>query len=139
MKKCCKCKIEKQLQEFNKNKRKPDGLQTVCRVCSNQNSAKHYVSNKPSYRISRKKAIQTLQEYTLNYLREHSCVDCSESDPVCLDFDHVIGEKTNGISVMIHNGISLDSLKLEMEKCVIRCANCHRKKTAKDFNWFKLR
>lgn len=139
MKKCCKCNIEKQLQEFNKNSTKSDGLQTICRVCSNERSAKHYVSNKQSYQKSKKKSIHILQEYTLNYLREHPCIDCSESDPVCLDFDHITGNKINNISVMVHNGVSLDNLKSEMEKCVVRCANCHRKKTAKDFNWFKIK
>jgi hypothetical protein len=139
MKNCCKCKLTKDIIEFNKNNSKPDGLQTICRTCSNNRSAEHYVSNKQSYQKSKKKSIQILQEYVLNYLREHPCIDCSESDPVCLDFDHVTGIKYKNISVMVHNGVSLDNLKLEIEKCVVRCANCHRKKTAKDFNWFKIK
>jgi hypothetical protein len=25
----------------------------------------------------------------------------------------------------------------ELQKCDVRCANCHRRKTARDFKWFK--
>jgi hypothetical protein len=32
----------------------------------------------------------------------------------------------------------LNQVKNEIEKCDVRCANCHRRKTAKDFNWYKL-
>lgn len=138
MKVCSKCKLDKQLDEFNKNSSKSDGLQTICRVCSNERSAKHYASNKQDYQKSRTKSRLTLREYVLEYLSQHPCIDCNESDPVCLDFDHVSGDKIRNISDMIHAGVSVQTLKTEMEKCVIRCANCHRKKTAKDFSWFKL-
>lgn len=100
---------------------------------------KHYANNKQDYQESRTKSRIVLREYVLEYLSQHPCIDCPESDPVCLDFDHVSGDKTRNISDMIHAGVSVETLKLEMEKCVIRCANCHRKKTAKDFNWFKSR
>ena len=33
MKKCTKCKIEKKLSEFHKNKNTKDGLQFCCKVC----------------------------------------------------------------------------------------------------------
>ena len=137
MKLCGKCKIEKEVLDFNKDSNKKDGLQTMCRVCSNAKSAAHYLNNKTSYRLSKKKSVQTLREFILNCLLEHPCIDCGETDPVCLDFDHVIGNKTKNISQMIHNGVSIETIKVEMEKCVVRCANCHRKKTAKDFGWFK--
>jgi hypothetical protein len=139
MKICSKCKIDKELEEFNRNSTKQDGSQTICRDCSNKKSAQHYAVNKQDYRDSKRKSVQTLREYVLSYLLEHPCIDCSEYDPVCLDFDHVSGDKVRNIADMIHAGVSLDNIKLEIEKCVVCCANCHRKKTAKDFDWFKNR
>jgi len=38
---------------------------------------------------------------------------------------------------MVHDGHSTASILEEINKCVIRCSNCHRKKTAKDFSWYK--
>lgn len=137
MKVCSKCKFDKELHDFNKKKSSPDGHQTICRECSNAKSAIHYQNNKLAYRNSKKKSIQTLKDYVIKYLLEHPCIDCGELNPVCLDFDHVSGDKTRNISDMIHAGVSIETLKTEMEKCVIRCANCHRKKTAKDFDWFR--
>lgn len=58
-----------------------------------------------------------------------SCVDCGESDPVVLDFDHVKGEKRRAIADMVSNYYSIKTIKDEIRKCEIRCANCHRKKT----------
>jgi len=44
---CTKCKQEKQLIEFNKNKRQNDGFQTYCKVCQ-----KEYIKqNKLTYNI----------------------------------------------------------------------------------------
>ncbi len=55
-----------------------------------------------------------------------------------LDFDHVKGDKIENVSIMINSGASLERLILEIEKCEIRCANCHRRKTAKDFGSYRL-
>lgn len=44
-KKCCKCKEEKPLDEFNRRKRSPDGRQTYCRECHKD----HYRANKERY------------------------------------------------------------------------------------------
>lgn len=57
------------------------------------------------------------------------CVECGESDPACLDYHHRDGtEKEMTISEMVTYGYSKTKLRDEMEKCVILCANCHRKK-----------
>lgn len=56
------------------------------------------------------------------------CIDCGyNEDPVALDFDHVNGIKYKAISQMKNS--SLETLSDEMDKCVVRCANCHRIKT----------
>ncbi len=78
------------------------------------------------------------REKVLEYLQEHFCVDCGETDFIILDFDHRIGEKKkNGISALVTAGYCWDTVKKEIDKCDVRCANCHRKKTAVDFKWYK--
>lgn len=69
------------------------------------------------------------RERLIAYLATHPCVDCGESDFRCLDFDHVTGKKFKDISLMMRSGYSWESVQKEMLKCVVRCANCHRKKT----------
>lgn len=140
LKACSICKQEKSFSEFNQNKRKSDGLQTVCRDCNKKRSRKYYNDNKDHHKTvvyARKiDHIQASKEFVYEYLKNHGCVDCPEKDPVVLDFDHVRGKKYKGISQMVHRGNSLDKIKKEIEKCEVRCANCHRRKTAKELKYF---
>jgi hypothetical protein len=70
------------------------------------------------------------QQFVLAYLVEHPCVDCENSDIRVLDFDHVRGEKRKGVSKMINQGFPTNTIAAEIEKCEVRCANCHRIVTA---------
>lgn len=66
-------------------------------------------------------------------------MDCGESDPIVLEFDHVQGKKRFSISECIYQNWSIEDLEKEMNKCEIRCANCHRRKTAKERDsWYKI-
>lgn len=56
------------------------------------------------------------------------CVDCGFDDIVALDFDH-IGGKRGSVPELARRGCSLKRLKAEIARCVIRCANCHRRRT----------
>jgi hypothetical protein len=48
MKKCPTCKIEKSLDQFNKNKTRKDGLSRECKFCVNEYGKKHYhIKNSP--------------------------------------------------------------------------------------------
>jgi len=68
---------------------------------------------------------------------EHPCIDCGESDIRVLEFDHVRGEKKANIGDMAGANIAWQRIEAELAKCVVRCANCHRRKTASDFGWYK--
>ena len=75
------------------------------------------------------------KQFIYDFLSETGCIDCGIKNPIVLEFDHM-SSKIECISKMVNNGESLLKLKKEISKCVVRCANCHRIKTAKDFNWY---
>jgi hypothetical protein len=55
------------------------------------------------------------------------CIDCGYAERVeALDFDHVLGKKRFGVSQGVRGGWSMQVLIVELWKCVVRCANCHR-------------
>ncbi|MEI8338098.1 MAG: hypothetical protein WCF92_03060 [bacterium] len=64
------------------------------------------------------------------FLSTNPCVDCGEKDPIVLDFDHTDpSNKFKPVSKLLSGHWSWDSVKKEIKKCKVRCANCHRKKT----------
>jgi hypothetical protein len=66
-----------------------------------------------------------------DYLLSHSCVDCGEADPIVLEFDHVRGVKLMNVARMTSGSTySWNKIEAEIAKCDVRCANCHRRKTA---------
>jgi len=57
------------------------------------------------------------------------CFDCGEKDPICLDLDHDDPtQKCASVAEMISWGWFLERLEAEIQKCTVRCANCHRKR-----------
>ena len=72
---------------------------------------------------------QKARDLVAAYLSEHPCVDCDENDLIVLTFDHVRGEKRNDVATMVGSGLSLETIKAEIEKCEVRCYNCHAIRT----------
>ena len=140
MKICSKCKIKKPLSEFNFKNKGLDIKQKSCKICTREQIKAHYYKNKEYYLTKSKKrnAInrQKNREYLFNFLSQNPCIDCGETDPVVLEFDHQ-NDKSANISHLMSRNYPLNTLKKELAKCEVRCANCHRRKTAKDFNWYK--
>ena len=66
-------------------------------------------------------------------------MDCGEKDPIVLEFDHMDGKKSKHyeVSTLVSSGRSLSVIMEEISKCVVRCCNCHRRKTAKTLGWYK--
>lgn len=137
MKTCNKCKSLKSLDNFGNNRNSPDGKQPYCLECSKAKDQKHYLCSKARrarIRQRNEEARNRYREWIFDYLQKHPCVDCGETDVIVLDFDHR-ENKTNNVTSMVH--CSIEKLEEEVAKCDIRCANCHRRKTAKEEGFYR--
>jgi len=65
------------------------------------------------------------RHFVFTYLSSHPCGDCNASDPYVLTFDHVRGTKKMNVSQMVNQGYSFEALQSEIDKCEVRCNNCH--------------
>jgi len=77
-------------------------------------------------------------EWLYSYLSMSKCVDCGIADPLVLEFDHIAMKRKN-VMTMAWEGYGQDTIQIEMNKCEIRCASCHRLKTSAERNSFRHR
>lgn len=138
MKTCSLCKTEKPLGDFARKNQK---FTSRCKTCNNEYFKKWYKSNQKT-QITRvkenaKSRRDIAKQYVKNYLETHPCVMCGNSDILVLEFDH-LRDKTQTISSMIQESKSLDVIKAEINKCQVLCANCHKVKTHKEQNTYRV-
>ncbi len=140
MRTCTNCNKEKELNRDNfhyKSKAK-NTFNYICIPCWKVYHKAHYKSNKQIYiskaKLTKQQLVETNILLLLNYLKTHHCVDCGESDPLTLEFDHVRDTKKFNVSTRLAQ-VSWDKVQDEIEKCEVRCANCHKRKTAKQFGY----
>ena len=68
-----------------------------------------------------------------NLKASSGCDVCGESRYYCLDFHHKDPlDKSGEISKMISNDTSMRKVLIEVSKCRVLCANCHREVHHKD-------
>ena len=87
-------------------------------------------------RQDRERAREFVKNIKLN---SDGCEECGwfdENNLQVLHFDH-IDEKTkeHNISRLVSTGRSLDLIQSEIDKTRLLCANCHRKRTLRQFNY----
>lgn len=90
----------------------------------------------------RKRYLKARYRRQMEQIREikaqRGCQDCGEKDPIVLEFDHRDpSSKTRKKSVRTHNPIhpclNWERLLIEIAKCDVRCAKCHRRRTYKQY------
>lgn len=137
MKICSKCGVLKDDIEFSlvhpakhNGKIRPD-----CKECVRERSSRVRKINPTAYyerlKVITKASKEAARSFANEYLSGHPCVDCGISDIDVLDFDHVSGNKVCDVSRMIAAGYRIWRIEEEIAKCEIRCANCHRRMTAR--------
>ena len=140
MQACRWCGALKSAEEFSFRNQARGTRHKVCAICFGEYGRAHYRENKAHYleRNNRNTRIRAraLRSWLFEYLVAHPCVDCGESDPVVLEFDHIDRvTKRMDVSVMAQRGYPLATLEAEVAKCVVRCANDHRRKTVAELGW----
>lgn len=139
LRRCSRCRQLKSLTEFPFRDLRAGVRGHYCRPCQAAYRREHYERNKPDYirramnevRMKREDALLRLHDY----LRSHPCVECGEADITVLEFDHV-----DPAMKLIHVGTMVGrrgwaTITAEIAKCVVRCANCHRRRTAQQQGW----
>jgi len=74
----------------------------------------------------------------LKFLADKSCIECGISDSRVLEFDHINPKaKSFSITRAINDTRKWENILLEINKCQILCANCHKIRTAEQQGWYK--
>lgn len=138
--KCCpRCATAKPATAFPTRVAGRPRPSAYCFECQRIYSREHYLRNKEKHNARRRRNqvryIARNKRHMKDYLEGRACIDCGVSNPVVLEFDHVRGSKKLEISCMINGGFSWERILQEIAKCEIRCANCHRVKTAIQLGW----
>jgi len=138
MKECSKCGENKPLEEFSWRNKSKGQKNTWCRLCmkaydSNRQKSKVYINRKYELVKIRQDAARL---YIWEILCTSKCVDCGNNNPIVLQFDHRNPtDKHYNVSEMLDCSIS--KIQKEIDKCDIRCANCHVIRTANQFGFWK--
>ena len=143
MKTCPRCLQHLSEKRFNW-KIKGTVRATYCKTCSRTLIKAHYKQNTAYYLKKAQKRNEKVrlsqQEYIAVYLQDHHCIDCGETDILVLEFDHKDRTtKSDAVGNLIKRGFPLRKVIKEITKCEVRCANCHRRKTARENNSWKLK
>jgi hypothetical protein len=133
MKRCGRCGQLKPFAEFAWRRKHKGQRHNYCRPCHAEYHREHYLANKDRYIAQAAKLKTGLRlERTrrlLDYFETHPCVDCGESDPVVLEFDHLRDKSFDVCAKLVT--YRWERILEEIRKCEVVCANCHRRRTAR--------
>lgn len=137
---CSQCKEDKPLTKdfFNTKDKLGKKFRTDCKECQNLKQTECYQKKREYYKqctkTYRKKLRADNQKLLWEYFRNNPCKMCGETNPVVLELDHLHDKKYNVSDIIFCH--TWESVLEEISKCQVLCANCHKKKTAKDFGWY---
>lgn len=88
----------------------------------------YYYCNIESEFTRIKARVEELKAKLKEYKQGKSCEFCGENHPACLEFHHKDpSTKTLEVSKASRYGWAWKQVLEEIAKCIILCANCHRK------------
>lgn len=139
MKICTGCGESKPEDDFHYKEKSKGTRRANCKRCVSEKQKHNWQGGKlrEGNYLSKKKRVEAGRDYIWNYLILNPCVECGEADPIVLEFDHVGTDKVDNVSRMLTQFCGLETIKAEIAKCEVVCANCHRKRTASRGNHWR--
>lgn len=143
MKQCATCHQWKNDEDFNWRYKVLGVRHPTCRECHKSFRKNWYEGDAKqrhlqNVRERKQEARNVAREFVYTYLMTHPCEECRESDPRVLEFHHV-GGKDMAVSAMVSGGYPISTIQVEINRCRVLCASCHRKITVEERGWFKGR
>lgn len=126
MKICTRCKLEKSVTEFCKNVRRKDGYQAACKSCMNVSYTNSRTKKQGHYLQVAKVRYAANTTRIREWKEARGCMFCSEKFSPCLELHH-LDPTTKEFDPSEGSTKSWETFLKEAEKCVVVCANCHRK------------
>lgn len=127
-KKCTKCGEWKNEEEFSWKNKAEGKRHSQCKECRRKADNERYATDekrREAVKAVHDNQVKLLKHYVREIKEASKCAICGDERWYVLDFHH-LSDKSFTISQKVHEGISLDKLKKEIEKCICVCANCHR-------------
>lgn len=125
---CTKCKQELPISEFRWKNKASGKLHSQCKQCQKAQEKIHYQDSK-ARQLSVKETAKFQKQrnlFLIEQARQCGCKKCGETRFYMLDFHHRSPEeKSDNLAHMIKSS-SETNLILELSKCDVLCANCHR-------------
>ena len=81
----------------------------------------------PSRTNSTRKRMIRNREFVRDYKQNKKCEICGYNKyPELLIFHHKDKEKNSGVNILMKSLKNLEIIKIEINKCMLLCSNCHR-------------
>lgn len=129
MRTCTRCGEAKSLDEFGKRgKIRHSWCRECCRAYNREwyNSPKANEKQVLKRRAANAEKRERNREFVRDYLSKHPC-ECGESRVPVLEFHHLDpSNKKYEVSTMMQRGHAIEKIMIEIEKCKVVCANCHK-------------
>lgn len=138
---CTKCNIEKDEEDFRIRNKAKNKRSSWCKLCFSLYEKEKWKKS-PNVRVKHRNQLNSRRlrnkQYIWDFLKNRSCMDCGINNPIVLEFDHRDPlNKRENVSDMAAWGLSLKVIQEEVDKCDVVCSNCHKIRTAKQFNFYE--
>jgi hypothetical protein len=126
---CTKCKKTKSIDHFAWRIKARNRRQSWCKECHRKENKNRYYSGarKQQCKELTKKYRKYRHRLVNKYKTLLGCSKCGyKENAVALDLHHSSDDKKHNVSLLVTECRSIKTIKAEIRKCTVFCANCHR-------------